>query len=72
MIKVEGSTPIPENELDRVLELSDMDLDYSELTEYLEDLSRIAARIAGTSISFVNLVDSFTQWTVSYTGFELK
>jgi len=68
---IDNGHPIPENEIDRILELSDLDLDYTDLKKYLNDLSKLAAKVAGTSISFVNLIDSFTQWTVSYAGFEL-
>ncbi|MCJ8166185.1 GAF domain-containing sensor histidine kinase [Pontibacter sp. E15-1] len=64
--------PIPENEFDRVLGLSELDLDYSNLNDKFKDLTKLAARVAGTDISFLNLIDSFTQWTVSNHGFPLE
>lgn len=64
--------PIPENEMGRIIELSDFDLDYSNLEENLGDLTKLAAKVAGTSISLVNLLDSFTQWSVSSYGVDIK
>jgi signal transduction histidine kinase len=39
------------NEFERVLELSEFDLDYSDLNEHLKDLTRLAANVAGNLIS---------------------
>jgi signal transduction histidine kinase len=64
--------PIPENELERITSLSELDLDYTEIKDSLNDLARLAAKVAGTSISLVNLIDSFTQWTVSNYGLPLE
>ncbi|MFD2035317.1 GAF domain-containing sensor histidine kinase [Belliella marina] len=61
--------PIPEKEFERVLQLSEYDLDYTELDQQFKDLTKLAARVAGTDISLVNLIDSFTQWSVSAYGF---
>jgi len=63
--------PIPEDEFERIVELSELDLDYSELNDYLKDLNRLAARIAGAPISLVNLIDVHTQWTVAKNGLEI-
>jgi len=63
------STSVPDNEFERVVELSDMDLDYGSLDEYLQDLTLLAAKISGTPVSLVNLIDSYTQWTVSAVGY---
>ncbi len=63
--------PIPKNELDRVIRLSDYDLDYSSLQNNFKDLTKLAAKVAGTEISLINLIDSFTQWTVSNFGLDL-
>jgi signal transduction histidine kinase len=52
----------------RILKLASLDLDYSDINDSLKDLARLAAKVAGTSISRVNLVDAFTQWTVSDFG----
>ncbi len=60
------------NEFHRILELSELNLDYSDLQKYLQDLAELAAKIANTQISLVNLIDSYTQWTVSRSGIELE
>tara|TARA_R110002096_G_scaffold406782_7_gene605166 strand:- start:4605 stop:5828 length:1224 start_codon:yes stop_codon:yes gene_type:complete len=59
---------LPVNEFERTLELSNLDLDYTELDKEFQDLSRLAAKVAGTEMSLVNLIDSFTQWTISHHG----
>ncbi len=55
-------------ELQRVKSLSDFDLEFDELQPEFENFTRLAAKIAGTGISVVNLIDSYTQWTVSQFG----
>lgn len=66
-------TPIPKNELERIIELSEFDLDYSDLESNFKDLTLLAAKVAGTPpISLINLIDSFTQWTISSYGFDLE
>ncbi len=63
--------PIPENEMGRIIELSELDLDYSSIDENLDSLTRLAAKIAGTSISLINLIDTYTQWSVSAHGIDV-
>lgn len=63
------SHPIPENEFERLLEMSNYDIDFSNLELQFKDLTKLAAKIAGTEISLVNLIDSFTQWSVAAHGF---
>ncbi|EOZ99065.1 histidine kinase response regulator hybrid protein [Indibacter alkaliphilus LW1] len=60
--------PFPSNELERVIRLSEYDLDYSDLESQFKDLTKLAAKVAGTEISLINLIDSFTQWSVSTHG----
>ena len=60
--------PIPEQEFNRLLELADFDLDNQELEGHLKELTRLAAKVAGTDISLVNLIDSYTQWSVASEG----
>jgi len=55
-------------ELQRVKSLSEFDLEYDKLQPEFENLTRLAASIAGTDISLVNLIDSYTQWSVSHFG----
>lgn len=59
---------MPANEMDRLLKLAEYDLDYTDARESLSGLSKLAAKVAGTSISLINLVDAFTQWTISNHG----
>ena len=66
------NAPIPKNELERVIDLSDYDLDYSGLEDNFKDLAKLAANVAGTKISLVNLIDSFTQWSISNHGLEIE
>lgn len=64
--------PMPEKEMERLLALTDFDLDYSNLQENFKDLTKLAAKVSGTDISLVNLIDSYTQWTVSSHGLLLE
>ncbi|MES2808983.1 MAG: GAF domain-containing sensor histidine kinase [Bacteroidota bacterium] len=64
------SAPLPNNELDRLLSLSEFDLDYTNLQDSFKDLTRLAAKVAGTDISLVNLIDAYTLWTISHHGLE--
>ncbi|WP_373519991.1 GAF domain-containing sensor histidine kinase [Aquiflexum sp.] len=63
------ASPIPKNEFERLIELSEYDLDYSNLESHFKDLTKLAAKVAGTEISLINLIDSFTQWSVAGYGF---
>ena len=69
---MEKMPPIPANEMERIIRLSELDLDYSDIQESLKDLTKLAAKVAGTSISLINLIDSFTQWTVARYGLDLE
>lgn len=64
--------PIPENEYERVLNLSDYNLDYSNFQDEFKDLAKLTASVGGTPISMVNLIDSYTQWTISNYGIDLE
>jgi signal transduction histidine kinase len=63
--------PIPNNEMERLLSLSALDLDYSNLEDNFKDLTLLAAKVAGTEISLINLLDSFTQWTIANHGLQV-
>ena len=65
------NSPVPQNEFERVVRLSDYDLDYSNLQNNFKDLTKLAAKVAGTEISLINLIDSFTQWSVANFGIDL-
>ncbi|MFO8146311.1 MAG: GAF domain-containing sensor histidine kinase [Bacteroidota bacterium] len=59
-------------EYNRVKSLLDLDLDYENLQDEFQNLNRLAASIANTDISLVNLIDSYTQWTVSHFGMDVQ
>lgn len=71
MDKIPTQPPIPANELDRAMDLSDFNIDYTNTKNNFKDLARLAASVAGTEISLVNLIDSYTQWTVSGHGLDI-
>ncbi|SKB84051.1 His Kinase A (phospho-acceptor) domain-containing protein [Dyadobacter psychrophilus] len=57
--------------MERLLSLADFDLDYTDHQDTFKDLAKLAAKVTGTSISLVNLIDSLTQWTISNYGLDL-
>ena len=63
---------VNKSEYNRVKSLLDLDLDYENLQAEFQNLNRLAASIAGTDISLVNLIDSYTQWTVSNFGIDIQ
>lgn len=66
------SFPIPDNELERIIALSNIDLDFTNLEENFKDLTQLATKVTGTEISLINIIDSFTQWTIANQGIELE
>jgi nitrogen-specific signal transduction histidine kinase len=64
--------PLPKHESERILELSSLDLDYSMLENNFKDLTKLAAKLTGKPIALINLIDSFTQWTISNHGLPVK
>jgi len=62
---------VPDNELERVINLAEYNLDYQGLKKSFGDLTELAATIAGTNISLINLIDSYTVWTVANYGMDL-
>lgn len=64
----EMPNPFPKNELNRILELGTYNLDYSELEDKFQNLTKLAAQIAGTDFSLINIIDSYTQWSVAASG----
>lgn len=67
-----NDTLIPADELERLMSLAEYDLDYSNHQDNFKDLAKLAAKVAGTEISLVNLIDTFTQWTISNHGLNLQ
>lgn len=66
------NTPVPSNEMERLLTLSEFDLDYTNLDKLFSGLTSLAAKVAGTEISLINLIDSYTQWSISSFGMDIK
>ena len=66
-----NTSPIPNNEMDRILSLYEFDIDYTNLESTFKDLTHLAAKISGTNISLVNLIDSYTQWSVANFGLDI-
>lgn len=66
------NAPIPANEMDRLISLSEFDIDYTNHQESFKDLAKLASKIAGTDVSLINLIDGFTQWTIASHGFVIN
>ena len=66
------SFPLPHNELERIIGLSNIDLDFTNLEDSFKDLTLLATKVTGTEISLINIIDSFTQWTIAHQGLELE
>lgn len=64
--------PVPDNEEGRLWALSEFDVDYTEMQDVFKDLVLLAAKITKTEVSLVNLIDSYTQWSVSAHGIEIE
>src|SRR6056297_70793 len=52
-------------EYNRIKKLSEFDLDYGNLQEEFKSLVELAAHVAGTEVSLINLIDNHSQWSVS-------
>jgi len=53
------------------LALSNLGIDHCHPKQGLNYLTKLVAKVAGTEISLVNLVDSLTQWNVSSYGIDI-
>ncbi len=62
----------PQKEFERVLKLAEYDIDYSSDHPILNDLSKLAAHVAGMPVSQINLLGPNTQWTLSSFGMDTK
>lgn len=67
-----NNVPVPANEMDRLMGLSELDIDYTDHQVTFQDLAKLAAKVTGTKISLVNLIDSLTQWTISNYGLDIE
>lgn len=68
---MDKQSSILDNELERLLALSNLDLDYYDAKHGIDWLTEMAATVAGTQVSLVNLIDSYTQWSIASVGIEL-
>lgn len=64
--------PLPLNEAERILSLSNLDVDYSTLENDFKHLMKLASRITDMDVTLLNLVDSYTQWTIAQHGIQLS
>lgn len=62
--------PIPKQEIQRLLSLAELDVDYTAFNESFKHLSQLFAKIAGAEISLINLIDTSTQWSISNFGID--
>src|SRR6476660_1696769 len=66
-----NNSPIPENEVERLLNLAKLDLDYTDLKNDFEDIVAVASKVSGMDVSLINLIDPYTQWTVAKHGLDV-
>ncbi len=59
-----------EAEFKRVLEVSQLDLDYQSLQEMFKNLTELASSITGAELSLVNILDSYWQWSIAASGMD--
>jgi len=64
--------PLPLNEAERIISLSNLDIDYSTLDKDFKHLMKLASRITDMDVTLLNLVDTYTQWTIAQHGIELS
>lgn len=58
-------------EYKRIKKLSEFDLDYRSLQEEFKSFVELAANIADTEISLINIIDNHSQWSVSRYNVEI-
>lgn len=63
--------PDPQKEIARIQQLWELDINFAELRNEYSAFTELAAKIAGAEICQINLIDSFTQWTLSSYGMDL-
>ena len=59
-----------EAEFKRILEVSQLDLDYQSLQEMFKNLTELASSITGAELSLVNILDSYWQWSIAANGMD--
>ncbi len=66
------AAPFTKDELGRITALADLALDYSNLKDTFKDLVTLAAKVTGSPIAMVNIIDNYTVWTVCSYGFDVE
>jgi len=66
------SIPLPDNELQRIIGLSDLDMDFIDMEGAFNDLTLLATKITGMQTSLINIIDAHTQWTIAKQGIDVK
>lgn len=69
---IDKSIPLPDNELERMIALSALDLDFIDLEGAFNDLTLLATKVTGMQTSLINIIDSDTQWTIAKQGVEVQ
>lgn len=64
--------PLPLNEAERILSLSNLDVDYSTQEKDFKHLMKLVSRITDMDVTLLNLLDSYTQWTIAQHGIQLS
>ncbi len=62
----------PHNEMERILALADLNVDYINASDTFKDLVKLAAKVTGSPISMINLIDNYTTWTICSYGFDVQ
>ena len=55
-----------------MLSLSNLDVDYSTLENDFKHLMKLASLITDMDVTLLNLIDSYTQWTIAQHGIQLS
>lgn len=53
------------NEYQRAKKLNELDLNYAHLQDEFQNLVKLATQITDTDLSYINLIDTYSQWTVT-------
>jgi signal transduction histidine kinase len=69
---VDKSIPISENELTRIIRLSELELDYTALEGAFKDLTILATKVTGSPVSLINIIDAHTQWSLDSIGLDVQ
>lgn len=69
---VDKSIPISDNELTRIIRLSELELDYTALEGAFKDLTILATKVTGSPVSLINIIDAHTQWSLDSIGLDVQ